>query len=582
MRETDHPTRLHRPVIGSALLFMVALLAVTLSPRVASLSAQSEPTRWLNILCRFSGNTTEPRDIAYFNDRFSTHYPGIRHYWRTVSYNTLDIQFDTAGWYTLPRTMTHYVNRPLNTALAELFDDCVTQLPPEIDPLGYAGFNLIFNGVFDGQAHGRQHTATVNSITRTVPVTWLPHDQYRRPAYVAQVMGLALGMERSNNSDNDDDNTDNPWDVMSNVFFPACAHTPESDCIPQHPIAYHKERMGWIAPTARQSYSGQVTLTVDIDYLDAPTQGGLHLLTVPGLNGTYYTVEARRKLAQSYDDALPGTAIILHHVNPSRAEPAWLVGGATDSDSRGEAAQWKPGERFTDTQADIYIDINSQSANGFSVTVGRLTQTLPTGTPTEIPTATPTPTLIPSATPTLPPGVTPTDTPPPTATPPPPTATPPIIELLRNGGFESYTENNQPTYWEGRQLRRDRIRCGAGIAYSGQCAYVFRGVVGKQSRLVQNISAQNFSAGSTLTLSAHFRTNKAPIPAILRANIRYAEPGIRNGVLKISSPKGTKAYQQREQTLVLAGRPTSIRVQIIYRGESGRVFVDDVSLTISP
>ena len=55
-----------------------------------------------------------------------------------------------------------------------------------------------------------------------------------------------------------------------------------------------------------------------------PPQGpGVSIISMPIASsaGQSYTIEARRLV--SYDDHLPGDAVVIYTIDPTRAEPAW-------------------------------------------------------------------------------------------------------------------------------------------------------------------------------------------------------------------------------------------------------------------
>src|SRR5688572_23312980 len=67
--------------------------------------------RWISILCKFQGNTSEPRSKTYFENMYANAYPGMDHYWRQQSYNLINTLGSTAaGWYTLPHNRDYYMS----------------------------------------------------------------------------------------------------------------------------------------------------------------------------------------------------------------------------------------------------------------------------------------------------------------------------------------------------------------------------------------------------------------------------------------------------------------------------------------
>jgi hypothetical protein len=81
----------------------------------------------------------------------------------------------------------------------------------------------------------------------------------------------------------------------------------------------------WI-PSARKFVPplNSVT-TIEIDRLNQPGSSTNYLMAripIPG-SSQFYTVEARRFIG--YDNKVPAEAIVIHHVDATRANDAWVV-----------------------------------------------------------------------------------------------------------------------------------------------------------------------------------------------------------------------------------------------------------------
>ena len=88
---------------------------------------------------------------------------------------------------------------------------------------------------------------------------------------------------------------------------------------------------------------------------------------IPG-SSRFYTIEVRDLV--SYDNELPGFAVILHEVYTGRSEPAWLVDVENPSNGADAGAMWLPGECFEDTPNEIVICVESVTTEGYTVRVG--------------------------------------------------------------------------------------------------------------------------------------------------------------------------------------------------------------------
>ncbi len=87
------------------------------------------------------------------------------------------------------------------------------------------------------------------------------------------------------------------------------------------------------------------------------------------ISGTsrFYTIEVRDQFG--YDGDLPGFAVILHEVDQSRQEPAWLVDLEDPSNGADAGAMWLPGECYDDAPNEILICVESVTTEGYTVTV---------------------------------------------------------------------------------------------------------------------------------------------------------------------------------------------------------------------
>jgi hypothetical protein len=144
------------------------------------------------------------------------------------------------------------------------------------------------------------------------------------------------------------------------------------DWVQQHTIMGNKHRLGWIdgvnqllpALPSKQS-------VVLLRGAQTPAAPGLHYVRVPDpvRIGSAYFVEARRKV--SYDQGVPGDAVVIHTYDPSRSEPAQVVDVPRNGDANDAGAMWTPGETFTDSILGLTVDVDSMNAVGFGVTVVR-------------------------------------------------------------------------------------------------------------------------------------------------------------------------------------------------------------------
>ena len=90
------------------------------------------------------------------------------------------------------------------------------------------------------------------------------------------------------------------------------------------------------------------------------------LIPISG-GSTFYTVEVRSYVA--YDRNLPGEAIVIHQVTPTRDSPAHVVDGDNNGNPNDEGAMWRVGESFTDSRAGITVEVVSNLGTTFTVRI---------------------------------------------------------------------------------------------------------------------------------------------------------------------------------------------------------------------
>jgi predicted outer membrane repeat protein len=182
----------------------------------------------------------------------------------------------------------------------------------------------------------------------------------------------------------------------------------------------------------------------------------------------------------------------------------------------------------------------------------------------------------------------PTETP----TTPTPTATvspEPEGELTENGGFEQAgTSNSTAAGWAGKNLSGDKRKCNKldkVVAFSGQCAYQFKGGglngMAEKSQVSQKAQNLMLATGDTLTLSAWVNAKSLPIGVQIRVKVAYTDGT--NGKISLPVDTGTYSYKQiAAQPLSVEKPANSLKLTIRNRAASGKFLIDDVSLVHNP
>ena len=360
------------PVIVTAITALPQPGQAALEPDGAAGGGVSGAKPWVSIMCKFSDHSEEPQNLAYFQNMYSSTKPGLDHYWREVSYNTVNVSGSSAaGWYVLPHAESYY--NPTDTQggadLDKLADDCIAAANNAVDFSLYSGINMMFNTNFDnGFAWGGTRYLSLDGVSRLWYVTWEPPWGYGAMSVMAHEMGHGFGLPHS--SGEYGQTYDNEWDVMSDSWANCPRSTdPTYGCLPQHTISYHKDRLGWIPAAQFHQLSDNSSVVLTMEQLALPATASTRMVKIPiaGASNHYYTVEARRQTG--YDYKLPGQGIIIHEVDTSRSIPAHVLDPDGDGDTGDGGAIWEPGETFNDEASRVMVEVLSATATGYTVEV---------------------------------------------------------------------------------------------------------------------------------------------------------------------------------------------------------------------
>ena len=335
---------------------------------------------FVNVLCKFSDVPDEPQTPAYFNALMGTGAGGLNNYFTEASYGNINLNGTvtaTTAWSTLPNPKSTYItgnNNPTNAQLDQMASDCARTIPGTLDMNPFVGLNFMFNSTLGGVAIGGTGTTlTINGVNKTWSSTWMPPWGYGpSPGTSAGQTVLAHEMGHAFNLPHSAGPTgvtyQNSWDVLSETYN-FCnnpgATDPTYGCLGQHMIAQDKDQLLWIAPAKKFTYTGTTQTLAFAALADAATPG-IYYAVIPhtGTTTQYTTVEFRRPVG--YDVKLPGTGVIIHEVDATRTDPAWVVG--TDG---GAGAIRAVGSVYdVPNSGGVKVTVNSVTATTASVTIG--------------------------------------------------------------------------------------------------------------------------------------------------------------------------------------------------------------------
>jgi M6 family metalloprotease-like protein len=339
---------------------------------------------WATLLCKFNDLPAEPEPKSYFETKYLNQSGGLDHYFRQVSNNKLNIAGSKVfGWFTLPKKLTAYYTLNANGGKEPkwdlLLDDCLAVANPSVNLSGFSGIVVQTNGEY-GAAGGIFRDRTIDGVTKSWMIAWLPGQAIYESSRMAHEMGHAFGLPHANNSDNDSDTYDNPWDTMSTSYVDSYVD-PVYGRLPKHYGMYSKNRLGWVSDAQKRivTHNTATTITMNLDRANYPGTAAnrqMVVLQVPGDSTHYYVIEARlRKVI--YDKVLAGDAVIIHEVRTNRREPAWSMDADNPkaNTSNNEGSMFKVGETWTSAQPlgkRYQVKVNSATAEGFNITIKSL------------------------------------------------------------------------------------------------------------------------------------------------------------------------------------------------------------------
>lgn len=347
----------------------------------ASAEAIAGTTSWVTLMCKFADQSAEPKSLSFFQGQYGSAIGQLGHYWQEVSFGQINLAGSNAyGWATLPQPRSYYVTFDSATNkdkadLGKLFADCTAAHDANVNFAingGVQGVNMMFNGDLDGSAWGGGHCATLDGINKCWSSTWNPPWSFNNLAPLSHEMGHAYGLPHANNSDNDSDPYDNPWDVMSDSWSNGVPNATYGT-LPKHINIYSRNRLGWVAAARKRTVNaGTAAISLTLDRASLPGSTNLQMITLayPGQSTRYFTIEARKRTGD-YENRLAGDAVIIHEVQTSRKEPAWSVDADTPPANRAnnEGSMFKVGETWVSPDYAFRVKVESATAQGFVVSI---------------------------------------------------------------------------------------------------------------------------------------------------------------------------------------------------------------------
>jgi M6 family metalloprotease-like protein len=345
-----------------------------------SAEAVAGVTSWVTLMCKFNDIVAEQKTLAFFQSQYGGAIGQLDHYWQEVSYGKINLAgSDAHGWATLPLPRSDYITTDVNgktTAdLSKLFQDCTAAHDANVNFAingGVQGVNMMFNGDLDGYAWGGSRCSTLDGVNKCWSTTWNPPWSFGNLAPLSHEMGHAYGLPHANNADTDTDPYDNPWDVMSDAWNNAVSNATYGS-LPKHINIYSRNRLGWVVDARKLTVTAGAparSIVIDRASLSGSVNRQMLILNYPDQSNRYYTLEVRKR-GGSYENRLAGDAVIVHEVQTSRKEPSWSMDADTPPANRAnnEGSMFKVGETWISADYAFRVTVDSQTAEGFVVTV---------------------------------------------------------------------------------------------------------------------------------------------------------------------------------------------------------------------
>ncbi len=353
-----------------------------------------------NVLCRFSNVFAQPKSQATIQGYFSNSYPNLDHYFRDMSYGTINLTgTTTTSFVTIGTTASYLAIGAIDPILDALAQDCATAAESQVNYNDKVGLNIMLNFDLFGFAFGGGANLLLDGNQRNIRVTWNP--PWAQTYYVlGHEMGHAFGMPHSTGpSANPPSGVEvyvSAWDVMSDasgmLSYRFCQEFESIDpfgnpnCIAQGMIAAQLLYPEWM-PVADQALVNRgTTQSVLLERLRPQPAGSDDLValipTLPNssLDTFFYTVEVRENAGYDTNNMTQITGstwtTLIHFVDNQRGgqdgQPLIVTKGNSTA-INGPAAQWLPGDSFVDAARNVTINIIAREGNAVRVNIGNNT-----------------------------------------------------------------------------------------------------------------------------------------------------------------------------------------------------------------
>ena len=320
-------------------------------------------TPWITVLCKFPDIPDEPYDLNYYQGMYSSEYPGLDHFWREVSNNTINLSGSTAvGWYTLPRTSNDYLS-PFNyfkTMMA--LEDCIAAADEDVNFNEYYGVNLMFSQMIGNSfAIGSCGEYLLEGEYRDAGITWTFPAENGGLANLAHEMGHGFCLPHSFINDGVDPYR-NVWDLMSSAYG---SSDPIYGYMPKHTIALNKYNLGWIEDSKVFVVDKPFNQRFTLGRSAQPQTNDYQMIKILIDNNLFFTLETRQTIFW-YERDLPANAVIIHKYDYN-TDKISFIDADYDNVSSDEESYWTVGETYVDPEYGLTFTIVGTTETGFTI-----------------------------------------------------------------------------------------------------------------------------------------------------------------------------------------------------------------------
>ncbi len=317
-------------------------------------------------------------------------YPGVSHYYRSVSGNTFNLNGTSAWGNTIKigySTEARFWSGG-NFDWGYAGNECLRLADNQgLYVKGYKGVAFVFNdGFLGGAAWGGGYWTPLEGGA-SLSALWVDRAANDQVTLIHEI-GHGLGFQHAGTwadplGYSPFHRASGGWCNYASKFDPmggsglGCTSSLDPNCYAPQLNGFHKESIGWMVgrtTTSPKGWSSQYIRRTD--WNASPYTIGM--VKVPIEGSRYFTLEARRRNGTnfdgtpSYDRLIPNEGVVMHHNEPNGGY--WetvLIDPDLDCDSGDADAVWTPGESFTDPKTGFSMYVWSGDPDGYQVSIFR-------------------------------------------------------------------------------------------------------------------------------------------------------------------------------------------------------------------